>query len=141
MKGRPARLVARKRLKRENFTPGNSDKGYQTTNKSEFCYFHVVIVTHLWYFVPRLGEYLLLFLSLTCPPGSRIWPFFSQVSCGSGSPWAWQVNVAAVPTGRATDCGGWLNSAGAERKRGADRSEWETEGIKAETNRRRARPS
>lgn len=58
----------------------------------------------------------MLFLSLTCPPGSRIWPFFSQVSCGSGSPWAWQVNVAAVPTGRASDCGGWLNSAGAERK-------------------------
>lgn len=50
--------------------------------------------------------YLLLFLSLTCPPGSRIWPFFSQVSRGSGSPCAWQVKMAVVPTGRVMDCGG-----------------------------------
>lgn len=62
--------------------------------------------------------YLLLFLSLTCPPGSRICPFFSQVSWGSGSPWAWQVKMAVVPTGRAMDCGGWTNSAGAERAGG-----------------------
>lgn len=61
--------------------------------------------------------YLLLFLSLTCPPGSRICPFFSQVSWGSGSPCAWQVNIAVVPKGRATDCGGWTNSAGAKRRR------------------------
>lgn len=78
-----------------------------------------------WYFCSVLNEciakcwvccfYLLLFLSLTCPPGSRICPFFSQVSWGSGSPWAWQVKMAVVPTGRAMDCGGWTNSAGAER--------------------------
>lgn len=54
----------------------------------------------------RFFPYLLLFLSLTCPPGSSICPFFSQVSWGSGSPWAWQVKMAVVPTGRAMDCGG-----------------------------------
>lgn len=68
-------------------------------------------VKHLFLF----GFYLLLFLSLMCPPGSRIWPFFSQVSWGSGSPCAWQVKMAVVPTGRAMDWGGWTNSAGAER--------------------------
>lgn len=61
--------------------------------------------------------YLLLFLSLTCPPGSRTCPFFSQVSWGSGSPCAWQVKMAVVPTGREIDWGGWTNSAGAENRR------------------------
>lgn len=60
--------------------------------------------------------HLLLFRSLMCPPGSRICPFFSQVSWGSGSPCAWQVKIAVVPTGRAMDCGGWTNSAGAEKE-------------------------
>lgn len=56
---------------------------------------------------------MLLFLSLTCPPGSRICPFFSQVSWGTGSPCAWQVKIAVVPTGREMDWGGCTNSAGA----------------------------
>ncbi|TNN80565.1 hypothetical protein EYF80_009305 [Liparis tanakae] len=45
------------------------------------------------------------FLYKDISQGSRICPFFSQVSWGSGSPSAWQVKTALVPTGRAMDCG------------------------------------
>lgn len=49
--------------------------------------------------------YLLLLVSLTLCPGIRTLPFFSQTRCGSGTPWARQVNTALPPAGLDTDCG------------------------------------
>lgn len=51
------------------------------------------------------SSHLLLLVTLTLCPGTRILPFFSQTRCGSGTPWATQVNTALPPAGFDTDCG------------------------------------
>lgn len=49
--------------------------------------------------------YLLLLVSRTLCPGTSTLPFFSQTRCGSGTPWATQVNTTLPPAGLETDCG------------------------------------
>lgn len=65
-----------------------------------------------------LLTHLLLLVSLTLCPGIRTLPFFSQIRCGSGTPWATQVNTALPPAGLDTDCGHCRNSGGAEEEQG-----------------------